>query len=96
MPANGTVRARFAVKVVPRSSRDELAGWIGDALKVRVTAPPERGRANTAVHALLAGALRLPHDRIRLVAGASSPRKLFEVEGLDEVEVRRRLEAAVE
>jgi uncharacterized protein YggU (UPF0235/DUF167 family) len=48
------------------------------------------------VHALLAGALRLPHDRIRLVAGASSPRKLFEVEGLDEVEVRRRLEAVVE
>ena len=87
---------RLAVKVVPKSSRDELVGWIGDALKVRVTAPPERGRANVAVQALLARSLDLPTDCVRLVAGANSPRKVFEVEGLDEVEVRRRLEAVVE
>jgi hypothetical protein len=96
MPTYGTGRVRIAVKVVPKSSRDELAGWIGDALKVRVTAPPERGRANTAVHALLATALGLPTDRLRLVAGATSPRKVFEVDGLDEAEVRRRLGAVSE
>ena len=85
---------RLTVKVVPKSSRDELAGWIGGALKVRVTAAPERGRANAAVGALLAQALDLPPDRVQLVAGSTSPRKVFEVEGLDEAEVRRRLEAA--
>jgi uncharacterized protein YggU (UPF0235/DUF167 family) len=82
---------RLAVKVVPGSSRNALAGWLGDTLKVRVTAPPERGKANAAVEALIAGALQLPADRVRIVAGAANARKVLEVTGLDEPEVRRRL-----
>ncbi len=86
---------RLAVKVVPKASRAGLAGWMGDALKVRVTAPPERGRANDAVCEVLADALAVPVDRVRIVAGHASPRKVLEIEGLDDAEARRRIDAAL-
>lgn len=83
---------RLPVKVVPKSSRDRVAGWVGDALKICVTAAPERGKANAAVIDVLAQALGLPRRAIRVVAGESSPRKIIEIDELDEAEVRRRLQ----
>ncbi|MGH7821755.1 MAG: DUF167 domain-containing protein [Candidatus Binatia bacterium] len=85
------VRARLSVKVVPKSSRDAIAGWVGEALKVCVSAPPERGKANAAVAALLAGAFAVPVHAVRLVAGAASARKVFEIDGVGAEEMRRRL-----
>lgn len=82
------------MKVVPGSSRSCLAGWLGDTLKLRVAAPPERGKANAAVEALLDEALSLPSGSARVVAGQSSPRKTVEVSGLTDAEVRERLSAA--
>lgn len=82
---------RLEVRVVPKSSRDRIAGWTGGALRVCVTAPPERGKANAAVENLLAAALGLARGSVRLVSGATSRRKLVEIEGLDEAEVRRRI-----
>tara|TARA_R110002096_G_scaffold57426_2_gene145620 strand:- start:28232 stop:28486 length:255 start_codon:yes stop_codon:yes gene_type:complete len=79
------------VKVVPGSSRSVIAGWLGDALRIRVTAPPERGKANAAVALLLDDVLGLPKGSARIVSGGTSPRKLFEIVGLSEAEVRRRL-----
>ena len=81
----------LSIKVVPKSSRDRVAGWMGDALKVCVTAPPEKGKANAAVEALLAEALGLPRESVRIVAGLASPRKTVEIDGLDDAELRRRL-----
>ena len=88
-------RMRLAVKVVPKASRAGIAGWIGEALKVRVTAAPERGRANEAVRQVLADALEVPLDRVRIVAGHSSPRKVFEIDDLEDGEARRRIDAAL-
>src|SRR5262249_11748784 len=82
---------RLAVKVVPGSSQDGIAGWLGDTLKVRVSAPAERGKANAAVEALLADALGVPRDCVRIGAGTASPRKVVEIAGLTEAEVRSRL-----
>jgi uncharacterized protein len=82
---------RIPVKVIPKSSRSRIAGWTGGALKVCVTAAPERGKANDAIIQLLAGALGLPPRGVRIVVGASSARKIIEVDGLDEQEIRRRL-----
>jgi uncharacterized protein YggU (UPF0235/DUF167 family) len=47
--------ALIAVKVVPRSAKDEIVGWLDGALKVRVMAPPQDGRANRALEALGCG-----------------------------------------
>lgn len=70
------------VKVVPGASRSQIAGVLGDALKVQVAAPPEKGKANEAVIALLAAKLQLPRSDISLIAGATSPRKTFLVRGI--------------
>lgn len=87
---------RLKVKAVPGASRDEVAGWLGDALKVRVTAPAEGGKANAAIEALLAGVLDVPGRRVRIVAGGASSRKTLEVTGLSAAEARRRIAAATE
>ena len=85
---------KLQLVVVPKSSRDAVVGWIGDRLKLRVTAPPERGRANAAAERVLAEALGLPRRRVRLVGGLNSALKLVEIDGLAEAEVRRRLAPA--
>jgi uncharacterized protein YggU (UPF0235/DUF167 family) len=83
--------ARLRIKVVPGSSREGIAGWLGDALKVRVSAAPERGRANAAVEQIVARALGVAPQCARIVAGHASARKTLEVSGLSEVEIRQRL-----
>jgi hypothetical protein len=69
-------------------------GWLGDTLKLRVRAPAERGEANAAVEDLLARALGIPAECARIVAGRTSARKLLEISGLSEAEVRERLAKA--
>jgi uncharacterized protein (TIGR00251 family) len=86
---------KLAVKVTSKASRDALLGWHGEALKVSVTAVPERGKANAAVLALLADALRVPKSAVVLLRGDSSSQKQFEIAGLDEAELRERIAALI-
>lgn len=74
--------ARVNLKVVPGASKTEVCGRYADGLKVRVAAPPEDGRANREVVALLTSALDLPRDSVELVHGHGSSRKVVEVRGL--------------
>jgi uncharacterized protein len=85
------ISIQLPVKVVPASSRSGIAGWLGDTLKVRVTAPPERGKANAAVEATIAAALGISVTCARVIHGKTSPRKIVEIVGLSEGEVHRRL-----
>ena len=79
---------RLNLKVVPGSSRDEIVGWLGDSLKVKVKAPPEKGRANEAVIALLAERLGIDASSIAVVSGHSSHAKVVEVDGMDNEAIR--------
>jgi uncharacterized protein (TIGR00251 family) len=85
--------ATISVKVVPGASREEIVGWVGGALKVRVTAPPAHGKANAALEALLAAAVGVPKRSVRVAAGHGSPRKRVEIAGVTRDEVERRLRA---
>lgn len=79
------------VKVVPNAPRTAVAGWLGDALKVRVQAPPVEGRANAALCAGLAERLGLPGSAVSVARGTTASRKLVRIEGLDLAAVRQRL-----
>ena len=83
--------ARLKVKVVPGSSRDEIVGWLGDALKIKVMAPPEKGKTNEAVIRLLAAALVIATDDISGVSGHTSPSKVVTVSGMDNETIKKAL-----
>ena len=69
------------VKVVPRSSRDEVCGLEGDTLKIKVTAPPVEGAANERVVELLAKRFGLRKSDVRIVQGMRSRLKTVEIRG---------------
>jgi uncharacterized protein (TIGR00251 family) len=82
--------------VQPRAGRTQLVGRHGEALKVRVTAPPVDGRANAAVIGLLSTTLGVPASRVVLLSGAQSRLKRFRIDGLSPATVTVRIEAALE
>ncbi|WP_018145629.1 DUF167 domain-containing protein [Thioalkalivibrio sp. AKL6] len=82
---------RLKVKVAPGSKRNAIGGWMGDTLKLKVHAPPEKGRANAAVIGLLAAELDCPKSAVQVVAGATSRSKTVVVEGWSADELHRAL-----
>jgi uncharacterized protein (TIGR00251 family) len=86
-PTAGGVRV--TVRVQPRASRNELSGVHGDALKVRLTAPPVEGAANEALVEFLAATFGVPTRAVTIVAGTSSRTKVVELAGITEDRVRR-------
>jgi len=79
------------VRVQPRASRDEVLGAQGDTLKVRITAPPVEGAANTHLLRVLAKKLGVPRGRLELRTGSTSRLKTVAIQGISGAEVRRRL-----
>jgi uncharacterized protein (TIGR00251 family) len=75
---------RLTAKVVPGSSRNQIVGWLGEALKIKVTAPPEKGKANEAVIDLLAETLGIGTDAIQIESGHASPSKVVTITGMDD------------
>ena len=69
------------IKAVPGARREEIAGPLGDRLKVRVSPPPEGGRANDARRALTAGTLGVEPRAVELVSGPASPQKTLRLIG---------------
>jgi uncharacterized protein (TIGR00251 family) len=81
---------RLRVRLTPKGGRDAIEGWWCDsdgreALKARVAAPPEDGKANTALMALIARALDVKKSEVRIAAGASSRLKTVEIDGDERV-----------
>lgn len=83
--------ARLSVKVVPGASKSEVSGWLGDSLKIRVAAQPEKGKANAAVVLILATSLGLPEKSVSVVSGKTAQHKVVEIQGLSSEQIRHRL-----
>jgi uncharacterized protein (TIGR00251 family) len=81
------------IKVVPGASGNEIAGVLGDRLKIRVSAPAEGGRANEAVCAVIAAALGVKPRQVLVESGQTSPEKVLRISGVD-VEMVARLRMA--
>lgn len=84
--------AKLGVKVVPRSSRTELVGWLGDRLKIKIAAPPQDGRANDALIEFLAAQLGVPKRNVRIASGHGASTKVVEIDGFSQPQLIDRLE----
>ena len=89
----GTV---FLVRVSPGASREKVVGELGGALKVSVTAAPEKGKANAALIKLLAKTMRVDRKKLSIVSGETRKTKRILLEGKDVVETGKLLRQAVE
>jgi len=81
----------FQVRVQPRASKDEVAGLLQGALKIRLTSPPVDNRANRHLTKFLASILGVPGASIKILSGEKSRLKTIGVEGLEESKLRQRL-----
>ena len=92
-PGPGGKGVRLRIRAVPGARRDAISGRHGDALRVAVRAPADRGQANAALVEFLSRALGVARRSVGVVAGHTGRDKIGVVEGLDEVVARERLEA---
>ena len=93
-PVSGGVQ--FPVRIQPRASSSGVVGVHGDALKVRVTAPPVDGSANEMLVKVLATTFGVPAKAITILSGATSRTKLVRVEGVTLDDVSRVVDELAE
>ena len=85
-------KTEIRIKLLPKSSRNQIVGREGDHFKVKVTAPPIEGRANKALIDLLAKKLRVPKSHIEIISGERSRHKSIRIEGLSQEEITKKME----
>ena len=83
--------ACISVRVVPSSSRNRIVGWYGKQIKIKVQAPPEGGKANKAVLALMSREFGFKRSDIEIVSGKKSMDKVVEVTAISEEELATAL-----
>jgi len=79
------------VYVVPRSAKCEVAGVQGDALKLKLTAPPAEGQANAECIRFLSDILGIKKKQVKILGGHKSKRKSVAIEGIG----RKDIEALI-
>ncbi len=82
----------LSIYVQPRSDRNAIVGLHGDAIKLRLTAPPVDGKANKAVIAFWAKSLKIPKSAVTIKSGLQSRMKKVLLNGADEKQIRRLVE----
>jgi uncharacterized protein (TIGR00251 family) len=83
----------ITVRVSPKSQKGFVVGWMDDgALKVKVLSAPEGGRANIELLRVVAEELKIPVRNVSIESGSSSTTKTLKILGLEEEEVRRRID----
>jgi uncharacterized protein (TIGR00251 family) len=81
----------IVVRVQPKASSEGIVGWVEDALKIRLTAPPVEGKANKALQRFLAGQLRIPKRDVEIVAGQAARLKRVRLKGVTPEDLQRAL-----
>ncbi len=91
MPMSDTPECFLNIKAVPNASRSEVVGWLGDALKVKLKAPPVDGKANAELCRVLAETLQLPKSAVTLAIGASARQKRLRITGRSSLDLPQYL-----
>lgn len=79
------------VKVQPRASKNQVAGFMEGAVKLRLTAPPVDGAANKACCEFLAGLLGVAKSRVEITQGQTGRNKTIRIEGISAAAVLKKL-----
>lgn len=87
----GDASVTLRLHIQPGAKKSELAGLHGEALKIRLAAPPVDGRANACLIAFVADRLGIAKSQISMVSGEASRAKRIRISGVDPASVRRRL-----
>ncbi len=85
------MNARIQVKIKARAKRSGIAGRLGKLVKIDIAAPPVERRANEELIRFLAELAAIPRSAVRIIAGASSPLKLIEMDGVSEEQLNKLL-----
>lgn len=89
---NGQIGAALAVRITPRSRKNEIVEILNDGtVKIRLTAPPVEGKANDALIAFLSDVIGVPPSQIDIIAGATGREKLVSILNLDATTVHQRI-----
>jgi uncharacterized protein (TIGR00251 family) len=84
----------IAIKAIPNAPRNQIVGWLGEALKVKVHAPPLEGRANDALCEFLAESFGLSRRAVTVLRGDTSRQKTVRIDGLSLAELKARISAS--
>ena len=90
IPANDSEEASITVKVIPGSSRTELVGLYGTAYKIKIAAPPEKGKANKMLIGFLADQFGIRKNAVQITSGKTSPLKQVLLRGVSNQDVQSR------
>jgi uncharacterized protein (TIGR00251 family) len=85
------VAITLKIHLLPRASRDEICGLLGDAIKVKVTAPPIEGKANMALQRFIAKKLHLASSQVEIMAGKRSREKILRISGISRAAAEKAL-----
>lgn len=89
---DGTIGAAIAVRVTPRTAKNEIHDILDDGtIKIRLTAPPVEGKANKELIKFLSSVLDVPPSTIEILAGQSGHDKLLSIMGLSSQEVQKKI-----
>jgi uncharacterized protein (TIGR00251 family) len=86
-----TKRVILWIQVHPRAGKTEVVGWHGDAIKIRLRAPPVDGAANEELIRFLSKTFHVPRSAIHILSGATAQRKRIKVESIDRTDLKAAL-----
>lgn len=90
---NNPISVQLHVRVTPNASRNEITGFTDDVLRVKISAVPEKGKANKELIDYLSRVLGIGKTSMRLLKGQTSRSKVLAIDGLSREEISRRLSA---
>jgi len=90
MPVSGS-EAKIVVRVYPGATRNEVVGFKGEVLQVRVSAPPVKGKANEELIAFLSKVLGVSKSRVGIIRGHTARNKVVAIGGLSQEDAMKRL-----
>jgi uncharacterized protein (TIGR00251 family) len=88
---SGETQAKIAVQIYPGASKNEVMGMVNDVLRIKIAAPPVKGKANKELIDYLSHLLGISKDRLDILKGHTSKNKLISIDGLSKVSVLEKL-----